>query len=70
MRWRHDTESVVADTDDEPVDPDEIPSTISFASWPDDAINARAAAGLPTRCDPTKVRCRLTERCRLCGAKP
>ena len=70
MSWRHEVETVIADGDDEPVNPTDVLSTINYASWPDDAINARAAKGLPTRCDPTRIRCRVTEPCRLCGAKP
>lgn len=70
MRWRHEIDTVISDEADEPVGDDEVLSTISFASWPDEAINARAARGLATRCDPAKVRCRLTEKCRLCGAAP
>lgn len=70
MHWRHDTESVVARTDDEPIEEDAVLSTINYQAWPDDALAARAAAGLPTRCDPVKVRCRLTQKCRLCGAEP
>lgn len=70
MKWRHDTESVVARTTDLPLSEPEVLSTINYASWPDDALDARAAAGLPNRCDPDKVRCRLTGRCRLCGALP
>jgi len=70
MRWRHEVETVIAEAEDELVDPDEFLSTINYANWPDEALASRAAAGLPTRCEPSKVRCRLTERCRLCGAKP
>ena len=70
MQWRHDTESVVARTDDEQMPEDSVLSTINFAVWPDDALEVRAAAGLPTRCDPNRVRCRLIEQCRLCGANP
>jgi len=66
MRWKALSESVVAYTDDEPVD--EILSTADFSSWPKDALESRAAAGLPTRC--STIRCRLTERCRVCGARP
>jgi hypothetical protein len=70
MRWRHEVETVISDADDAPVDPAEVLSTINYANWPDEALAARAAAGLPTRCNPAKVRCRLTQRCRLCGAQP
>jgi hypothetical protein len=69
MKWRHNSESVVARTPDEPFDADEL-STTSFASWPQEAIDSRAAAGLPTMCDLTKLPCRLTGRCQICGAKP
>ena len=68
MKWRHDTESIVARTPDDPID--DVLSTINYAHWPDSALNSRAAAGLPTRCDPDKPRCRLIGRCRLCGALP
>lgn len=70
MRWRDEVDTVISDEADEPVGRDEVLSTINFSSWPDEAISARAARGLPTRCDPAKVRCHLTERCRLCGALP
>jgi hypothetical protein len=70
MRWRHEVKTVIADAEDELVDPNEFLSTTNYANWPEEALVARAAAGLPTRCEPRKVRCRLTERCRLCGAKP
>lgn len=70
MRWRHEVETVISDAEDEPMDPLDALSTINFANWPDDAINARAAKGLPTRCEPGKVRCHLTGRCHLCGARP
>lgn len=68
MRWRHNTESVVARTPDEPLDG--VLSTLNFPDWPDELLAARAAAGLPTRCDPEKPSCRLIGRCRLCGRKP
>lgn len=70
MRWRHEVETVIADAADEPIDPRDVLSTNDFANWPDDAIRARAAAGLPTQCTPGQPRCSLTGRCRLCGAKP
>jgi hypothetical protein len=69
MKWRHNSESVVARTPDEPFCADEL-STIHFADWPDEVLRARAAVGLPTRCDPAALRCRLVGRCRVCGAKP
>lgn len=70
MRWRHDVESVVADTADELLTDNAVLSTINFAAWPEEELAARAARGLPTRCEPDKPRCRLTGRCRLCGFMP
>lgn len=66
MQWRHVTEPAPAA---DRIDPLDLLSTTNYAVWPDDALEARAANGLPVRCDPA-VRCRLTERCRLCGADP
>ncbi len=69
MRWRSDGPEP-ADMPDARVDPLDLLSTMNYAVWPDAALAARAAAGMPTRCDPAVYRCRLTGRCRLCGAEP